>query len=194
MMKKAVAIIPARGGSKRIPKKNIRPFFGKPMIQYSIDAALRSELFERVIVSADTDEIRKIAEQLGAESPFDRPAKLADDFTPLADVVYHSLEWLRDSQHQFYNYACCILATAPFIRAEDLKRGYEVLKNSGVSSVVPVTSFPYPIFRALQVDKNSLAGARVISFQRFTRSFPRCRAILLVRCKSIHDTKASFHA
>jgi len=148
---KAVAIIPARGGSKRIPHKNVKSFFGKPMIQYSIEAALRSGLFDEVIVSTDDAEIKKIAEDLGARVPFERPTTLADDFTPLAGVVAHSLQYLRDNEGKDYEAACCILATAPFIHVDDLKKGYRLLSDMKAPAVVPVTSFAFPIFRALKI-------------------------------------------
>lgn len=150
---KSVAIIPARGGSKRIPKKNVKTFFGKPMIQYSIEAATKSGLFSEVIVSTDDPEIQKIAEKLGARVPFNRPQNLADDFTPLAGVVAHSLEYLAAEEQKSFETCCCILATAPFINIEDLKRGFQLLKESGAPSVVPVTSFAFPIFRALKTSE-----------------------------------------
>ena len=110
-----VAIIPARGGSKRIPRKNIRPFVGKPIIGYSIEAALQSQLFDRVIVSTDDAEIASVAKAYGAEVPFFRPAELADDFTGTNAVVKQCLEWLNTQKYPV-DYACCIYATAPFVQ------------------------------------------------------------------------------
>jgi pseudaminic acid cytidylyltransferase len=146
-----VAIIPARGGSKRIPGKNIKPFAGRPIIAWSIEAARNCGLFDRIIVSTDSAEIGAAARQCGAETPFVRPAALADDFTTTAAVVEHAVGWLREHD-EAVNSVCCIYATAPFIRPEDLRSGYELLVNRGVSSVFPVTSYPSSIFRALKIE------------------------------------------
>lgn len=156
-MKKSIAIIPARGGSKRLPGKNIKPFHGKPIIQYSIEAALSSGLFTKVIVTTDSDEIAKVARAAGAEVPFVRPENLADDFTPLAGVVHHALEYFVNAGENF-DYACCLLATAPFIQAKYLKEGFEKIRETNASSVFPVTSFEFPIFRALKIgDEGTLS-------------------------------------
>jgi len=145
-----IAIIPARGGSKRIPRKNIKIFSGKPMIAYSIEAALRSQLFDRVIVSTDDRAITQIAKESGAEVPFTRPEELSDDHTPTAPVVKHALDWLI-GEGAIIQYACCIYATAPFLQAKYLRRGYEVIRESKAASVFSVTTFPFPIFRALRI-------------------------------------------
>ncbi|MBU4263796.1 MAG: pseudaminic acid cytidylyltransferase [Proteobacteria bacterium] len=145
-----VAIIPARGGSKRIVGKNIKPFMGKPVIAYSIEAARLSGLFDRIIVSTDAEEIAAVAREFGAETPFVRPAALADDFATTAVVVEHAVRWLRE-RNDPVRYVCCIYATAPFIRPADLRAGYELLVGRGVSSVFPVTSYPSSIFRALKI-------------------------------------------
>jgi pseudaminic acid cytidylyltransferase len=145
-----VAIIPARGGSKRIVGKNIKPFMGKPVIAYSIEAARLSGLFDRIIVSTDAEEIAAVAREFGAETPFIRPAALADDFTTTAAVVEHAVRWLLVQSYSV-RYVCCIYATAPFIRPTDLRAGYELLTGYGVSSVFPVTSYPSSIFRALKI-------------------------------------------
>lgn len=147
-----VAIIPARGGSKRIPRKNIRQFFGKPIIAYSITAALSSRLFDRVIVSTDDEEIAAIARNSGAETPFLRPKNLADDFTGTNEVVRHALDWLRNNGMRA-EYACCIYATAPFIRVDFLREGFEKLVGSSKSFAFSVTSFPFPIQRAIRVTR-----------------------------------------
>ncbi|MEO5354376.1 MAG: pseudaminic acid cytidylyltransferase [Magnetococcus sp. XQGC-1] len=154
-----VAIIPARGGSKRIPRKNIRPFFGKPMIAYAIEVALAAELFDRVIVSTDDDEIADVASAWGAEAPFRRPAALANDFAGTTEVVKHALQWLN-TQGPSMEYACCIYATVPFLQREFLREGYEKLLASGASYAFSVTSFSSPIQRALRID----AAGRVASF------------------------------
>jgi pseudaminic acid cytidylyltransferase len=146
-----VAIIPARGGSKRIPKKNIRLFEGKPIIAYSIEAAKRTALFEKIIVSTDSDEIATVAVKYGAEAPFRRPSSLSDDYTGTGAVVWHAVDWLRNNGTAA-NYVCCIYATASLIRPEFIVNGYELLRRSSVTSVVSVTTFPSPIFRALKLN------------------------------------------
>jgi pseudaminic acid cytidylyltransferase len=145
-----VAIIPARGGSKRIPGKNVRPFLGRPLIAYSIAAACESRLFDRILVSTDSEEIARVATELGAEAPFRRPAELSDDHTPTDPVLQHALRWL-ESQGTPADYFCCIYATAPFVRAEDIRRGFQLLRDTGAATAFSVTSFPYPIFRALRI-------------------------------------------
>jgi len=148
---KNVAIIPARGGSKRIPRKNIKNFHGKPMMAWPIEAAQKSELFDRIIVSTDDEEIAQVARDYGAEIPFMRPKELADDYTGTNAVVKHALEWLRENDY-FAQYACCIYATAPFIKVEYLQAGYEKLLSSGKDYVFSVTNFPFPIQRAIRVN------------------------------------------
>ncbi len=145
-----VAIIPARGGSKRISKKNIRLFAGKPIIAYSILAAKASNLFSRVIVSTDSDDIAKTARTYGAEVPFKRPAKLSDDFTATAPVIVHALNWLAE-QDKVPEYFCCIYATAPFLKPEYLKKGLDLLKSKDATTCFAVTLFSYPVFRALKI-------------------------------------------
>ncbi|MBA3015311.1 MAG: pseudaminic acid cytidylyltransferase [Proteobacteria bacterium] len=144
-----VAIIPARGGSKRIPGKNIKPFAGKPIIAYSIEAALTSSLFDRVIVSTDSQEIAAIARVHGAETPFVRPDELADDFTTTADVLLHALNWLT-AQQSPPSQICCLYATAPFVQPRYLKQGLDLLLTSKAASVFSVTSYPASIYRALK--------------------------------------------
>jgi pseudaminic acid cytidylyltransferase len=149
----AVAIIPARGGSKRIPEKNIRVFAGKPIISYSIEAAKTSALFDRIIVSTDSDNIARIAVSHGAETPFRRPTDLSDDFTPTAPVILHALEWLAQNG-AMPTYFCCLYATAPFLTAHYLKQGLRILKEFNCTVCFAVTSFPFPIERALKIDKS----------------------------------------
>jgi pseudaminic acid cytidylyltransferase len=145
-----LAVIQARGGSKRIPRKNLRPFMGKPIIAYSIEAARRSALFDRIVVSTEDAEIGEVAAGLGAEVPFRRPAALADDRTGIAPVVKHALQWFVE--HGFaVEYACCILATAPFLSARQLRLGFEKLAASDKSFVVSVTSYQFPIQRAVRI-------------------------------------------
>ncbi len=148
-----VAIIPARGGSKRIPKKNIRFFAGQPIISYSIRAAQEAQLFDHIIVSTDSDEIVKIAKSYGAEVPFMRPAELADDLTHVDAVVLHALKWLIYHGQQV-NYVCCILPTSPLMLSKYIQKGLELLKENEATSAFPVTTFPSTIFRALRINDN----------------------------------------
>ena len=152
-MKKAVAIIPARGGSKRIPRKNIKLFHGKPLISYSIEAALKSNLFEKVIVSTDDEEIAKIAIEYGAEVPFIRPNELSDDFTGTGAVISHAIVYLKE-QGENYDFACTIYATAPFLQQKYLIEGFEKLKKSNAKSAFSCTSMPFPIQRTFKITSN----------------------------------------
>ncbi|PHQ58173.1 MAG: pseudaminic acid cytidylyltransferase [Sulfurimonas sp.] len=147
------AIIPARGGSKRIPRKNIKDFFGKPLIAYSIKTALDSKLFEKVIVSTDDEEIAKIAREYGAEVPFMRSKELSDDFTGTGDVIKDALEYLK-SQGEEYRYVCTIYATAPLLDVKYLIKGFEVLKNSNAHMVFSATSMPFPIQRTFKLTED----------------------------------------
>jgi len=148
-----VAVIPARGGSKRIPQKNIKKFRGKPMIAWSIDAARKSELFDYIIVSTDDVEIAKIAKDLGAEVPFIRPAELSNDHTATRPVIIHAIEAIEKIYGR-PDYVCCIYATAPFIQPEDLIDGFNKLSAEGSDFAFSVTSFPFPIQRAIKVTGN----------------------------------------
>lgn len=145
-----LAIIPARGGSKRIPRKNIRAFHGKPIIAYSIEAARKSGLFDRVIVSTDDEEIAVVARQYGAEIPFMRPPELSDDHTGTAAVVNHAIRWFQQ-QRQPVGHVCCIYATAPFVRVDDLQQGFDRLVRGGACFAFSVTSFAFPIQRAIRL-------------------------------------------
>ncbi len=147
-----VAIITARGGSKRIPGKNTRLFSAKPIIAYSIRAAIESGLFDRVIVSTDSDKIAAIAEDYGADVPFRRPANLSDDLTATAPVLEHALKWLGE-HGGVPDYACCIYPTAPFVRKRYLAEGFEALKEFGCTTTFSATSFAFPIFRSLKIDE-----------------------------------------
>lgn len=164
-----VAIIPARGGSKRIPRKNIRDFLGKPMIAWSIDVALQSQLFERVIVSTDDPEIREISLANGAEVPFQRPEELANDHAPTLPVIRHAVEWLEKSGTPVST-ACCIYATAPFLRATYLKQGYDTLiQTPGLDFTFSITPFGFPIFRALKKEDSGQISM-IWPDKEFTRS------------------------
>ncbi|MDJ0641195.1 MAG: pseudaminic acid cytidylyltransferase [Erythrobacter sp.] len=149
-----IAIIPARGGSKRIPRKNIKAFAGKPMIGYAIEAALACEAITRVIVTTDDDEIAAIAEDFGAEVPFRRPEELADDITPTVPVIQHAINACRTRGFEF-DYACCIYPGVPFIRTDDLAEALALLiEQGGEGYTFPVTGFPSPIQRALKREES----------------------------------------
>lgn len=152
-MNKAVAIIPARGGSKRIPRKNIKTFHGLPLIAYSIQTALASKLFEKVIVSTDDEEIAHIAKIYGAEVPFLRPKELSDDFTGTGVVVNHALQFLQN-QRESYGFVCTIYATAPFLQEKYIIEGFEKLKNSTARNAFSCTSMPFPIQRTFKITPN----------------------------------------
>lgn len=150
------AIIPARGGSKRILLKNIRSFRGKPIIGYSIEAAKQSGCFDRIIVSTDHEEIATIARDFGAEVPFIRPAELCDDFTGTGPIIGHAIKWLQD-KGEYYDYICCIYATAPFLAASDLQKGMEALhKDTEKSYAFSVARFSYPVQRGFTIDKENI--------------------------------------
>jgi len=153
-----LAVIPARGGSKRIPHKNIRSFFGKPIIAYSIEQALASDLFDHVIVSTDDEAIASVAREYGAETPFIRPAELADDYTGTNAVVKHAIKWYQE-QGQRVSLACCIYATAPFIKYKHLRDGHDKLINSENLFAFSVTDFSFPIQRALRITENGYVDA-----------------------------------
>ena len=145
-----LAVIPARGGSKRIPGKNVRPFAGKPIIAWSIDAARASGLFDRIVVSTDDEKIAEVARKWGAATPFLRPAELADDITGTDAVTRHAIDWIAMHEGPV-DVACCLYATAPFIDAKTLRRGLEKLQAEGAAFAMSVTTFPFPIQRALRI-------------------------------------------
>lgn len=147
---KNLCIIPARGGSKRIPRKNIKDFLGKPIIAYSIEAALNSGLFDEVMVSTDDEEIAAIAEQYGASVPFMRSAETANDFATTRDVLNEVLFQYK-SMGKIFDAICCIYATAPLITSADLITAHNLLKESFFTCVYPVVEFSYPIWRCLDV-------------------------------------------
>lgn len=151
-----IAIIPARGGSKRIPRKNVRPFCGQPLIAYSIAAARQSGLFDHIIVSTDDEEIGAIARACGATTPFVRPPELANDHATTVPVIKHAIAWVQ--QHLGpVEHACCIYATAPFIQASALKAAYALLIEKQVRGYVfSATTFPFPIQRAFKVGQDGL--------------------------------------
>ncbi|MFY9143265.1 pseudaminic acid cytidylyltransferase [Sulfuricurvum sp.] len=147
-----IAIIPARGGSKRIPRKNIKSFCGKPIIAYSIEAAQKSGLFDRIVITTDDEEIAELARSYGAEVPFMRPKELSDDHTATIPVIAHAIQTLQD-QGSIIDAACCIYATAPFIRPDDIAEAYHALIEHHKSYAFPLTTFPFPIFRGVKRDE-----------------------------------------
>ena len=155
-----IAVIPARGGSKRIPRKNIRGFAGKPMISYAIDTALASGMFDHVVVSSDDQEIIDIARTCGAEAPFLRPATLADDYTPTVPVITHAVNACIEIGWKI-DHVCCIYPSVPFIEIEDLLRAFSLLVGSDAAFSFPVTEFPAAIQRALR----RLPNGRMEPFQ-----------------------------
>ncbi|MEZ9713371.1 pseudaminic acid cytidylyltransferase [Vibrio cyclitrophicus] len=148
-----IAIIPARGGSKRIPRKNIKAFHGKPMLAYSIEAAVVSGCFDKVIVSTDDAEIAEVAKKYGAEVPFLRPVDISDDYATTMDVMEHAIRWCK-SEGWDLEAVCCLYATAPFVLPEDLQKGYELLRDTSVQFAFSATSFPFPIQRAIKLDNS----------------------------------------
>ncbi|OGQ51896.1 MAG: pseudaminic acid cytidylyltransferase [Deltaproteobacteria bacterium RIFCSPLOWO2_02_FULL_53_8] len=144
-----IAIIPARGGSKRIPRKNIKPFYGKPMIAWSIEAAKASGLFDHIIVSTDDTEIAEVARQWGAEVPFIRPAELSNDYAGTTEVIAHATQWALNQGFDL-EAVCCIYATAPFVQVSDLMRGWKALESGNWAYAFTVTDFAAPVFRSFK--------------------------------------------
>nr|WP_059391707.1 pseudaminic acid cytidylyltransferase [Pseudomonas toyotomiensis] len=155
-----LAVIPARGGSKRIPRKNIKPFCGKPMIAWSIEAALQSGCFDAVIVSTDDAEIAEIAKAHGAQVPFMRPPELSDDHTGTIPVIRHAVEWFI-ANGEAPEQVCCIYATAPFVTAESIRDGLRILQQTSADYAFTVTSYAFPIQRAVRLTESG----RVEMFQ-----------------------------
>src|SRR5690554_5074439 len=154
---KNLAIIPARGGSKRIPRKNIKDFLGKPIIAYSIETALQSGLFDEIMVSTDDEEIASIAIELGASVPFLRSVEQSNDHATLADVI-DEVKNRYLSLGRNFDYICCILPTAPFITIELLKKSYmSISTNDKINSIRPVIRFSYPIQRAVKLDEGKIS-------------------------------------
>lgn len=149
-----LAVIPARGGSKRIPRKNIKMFHGQPMIAWSIQAAIDSGCFDEVWVSTDDEEIAEVAQVYGAKVPFLRPVHLSDDFATTADVMSHAVEEFGKINHALPDYICCLYATAPFVIKADLVQGLEKIKNnSNLNYVFSATTYPFPIQRAIKLNE-----------------------------------------
>lgn len=159
-----IAVIPARGGSKRIPRKNIRLFAGKPMIGHSIEAAQQSRLFDQIVVSTDDPEISAVARECGALVPFTRPAELADDHTGTTEVMAHAVDWLTAHSTPAIE-VCCIYPTAPFIQGEDLREGLQLLQSGLWRYVFAATRFAAPVQRAFS--QNSAGGVEMLFPEKF---------------------------
>lgn len=163
-----LAVIPARGGSKRIPRKNIKSFCGKPMIAWSIEAALASGCLDRVVVSTDDPEIAEVAKSAGAETPFVRPADLSGDHAGTLPVIAHAIRWFQDAGEEPKE-VCCIYATAPFVQPQDLVAGLETLLTAGADYAFSATAYPFPIQRAFRL--TGTGGAEMANPEQFsTRS------------------------
>jgi len=173
-----LAIIPARGGSKRIHRKNIKDFLGKPIIVYSIEAALKSGLFNEVMVSTDDEEIAEVARQYGAKVPFMRTSLAANDYATLKDVIHEVLNTYKENGNEFA-YTCCILATCPLLQSKDIVAAFELLQSSDFTIVYPVVQFSYPIWRCLDLEENG-------SMKRHWPEFENSRSQDLP--KEYHDT------
>lgn len=154
---KNLCIIPARGGSKRIPRKNIKPFMGKPIIAYSIEAALNSGLFDEVMVSTDDVEFAEVAKQFGAAVPFLRSEKTANDYAGLTDVIDEVIATYKEKGIIFDNY-CCLLSTAPFVNSDLLKQSYDLFVEKEFDTLRPIVRFDYPIQRAYRMDEDNVVS------------------------------------
>tara|TARA_B110000503_G_C6954902_1_gene332566 strand:+ start:71 stop:754 length:684 start_codon:yes stop_codon:yes gene_type:complete len=148
-----IAIIPARGGSKRILRKNIKIFNGKPVIAWAIIAAQKSKIFDIILVSTDDDEIKSVAEKYGAIVPFIRPANIADAHTPTVPVISHAVKEI-DRLYQYVEYACCIYPCNPFLLVSDLVKAFDMIKSTGVDFVYPIVEYPHSVFRSMRKSTN----------------------------------------
>jgi N-acylneuraminate cytidylyltransferase len=209
---KILAIIPARGGSKRIPRKNIKDFLGQPIIKYSIEAAIKSRCFDELMVSTDDKEIAGIAAKFGAKVPFFRSAKNSDDNATTAEVIAEVISEYR-KRGMIFDYVCCLYATAPFVTTEKILMAKKLLESSGADCVLPVTKFGFPIQRSFKIDSNGYlklnwpknitvrsqdlepmyhdAGQfyflKVIGFLKFKRMFPQDTKPLIVPESEVQD-------
>lgn len=168
MSDRRIAIITARGGSKRIPNKNIKDFCGKPIIAYSIKAALESQLFSEVMVSTDSEKIAEIAKEYGAEVPFLRSAKTSDDYATTADVIVEVLKAYQE-RNQHFMYACCLYPTAPFVTPRKLKEAMKIMEEKEPIEIMPVVQFSCPPQRSLVIDEDGNMGYRYPEY-RLSRS------------------------
>lgn len=149
----SVALIPARGGSKRIPRKNIRLFHGRPMIAWAIAAAKESKVFDRIIVSTDDEEIAEVSREHGAEVPFTRPSEISGDSAITDEVLVHALDWL-DDKDTLPEFLCCIYPAVPFLKGDDIQKMFTVMNLFKACSVLTVTHYAHPIWRALKIESS----------------------------------------
>jgi len=168
-----LAVLPARGGSTRVPRKNIRLFCGKPMIAWPIAAAIESDVFDRIIVSTDDQEIADVARACGAQAPFTRPAEISDDYAGTTPVVAHAINWAVD-QGWAVDEVCCLYPTAPMVRAPDIVDGMRKLLAGDWDFVFTATDYPSPIFRAFQeTESGSLEMFFPEHFRARSQDLPR---------------------
>ena len=195
-MNDCLAIIPARGGSKRIPKKNIKFFCGKPIIYYSIKAALTSNCFDKVIVSTDDKTTAKIALNYGAEVPFKRPKKLSNDKATTSEVINHSINFYKNKGINF-NYVCCIYPTAPFLSKSNLIKGYNLIKQKKYDFVLTVTEYSHPIQRSFKILKKGglkIQNPKLMSkpTNNFEKIYHDAGKFYFGKCKSFLKKKLFF--
>ncbi len=150
-----IAIIPARKNSKRIKNKNIKNFYGKPIISYAIKYAKESKLFDRIIVSSDSKKIIKIAKNFGAEAPFVRPKKFSTDKALTIDVIKHAIKWLKEKQIN-PKYICCIYPASPLLKAEDLKKSFLIARKNKYDFIISSSKFSYPIERSFEIKNKKI--------------------------------------
>ena len=193
MKEKCLAVITARGGSKRIPRKNIKEFLGKPIIAYSIEAAIKSGIFEEVMVSTDDNEIKEIAEQFGAIVPFMRSAETSNDMAMTHEVVIEVINEYKKLGRQF-EYVCCIYPTAPFLTPGKLEKGIELLTTTGVDGVVPVVPFSFPPQRAFLIRDNNvmynMPENRLVRSQDLEKWYHDCGQFYFVRTQKFLEEKS----
>jgi len=194
-MGKSIAIITARGGSKRIPKKNIKDFLGYPIIKYSIDAAIQSKCFDEVMVSTDDKEIAEIAIKFGAKVPFFRSPLNSNDFSGTAEVLVEVINEYKKIGHEF-EFLCCIYPTAPFTSAFKINNAMNSLIDSDADCVLPVTRFSYPIQRALKIENNFVQMIWPENYQSRSQdlmpAYHDCGQFYCLRTKSLLEQKKLF--
>jgi N-acylneuraminate cytidylyltransferase len=189
-----VVIIPARGGSKRIPRKNIRLFHGKPIISYAIQCAKESQLFDRIIVSTDDQEIASVAQKFGAEVPFVRSTKNADDFATTSDVLLEVLGQLQTT-HELPEWACCLYPTTPLLIHTDLRNARETFLESNADVLLAATRFDFPIQRAFELDSEKLVHLRepeaiAMRSQDLTPTYHDAGAFYFFNCRGLMERKS----
>ena len=194
-MAKNLCIIPARGGSKRIPRKNIKNFLGKPIIAYSIEAAIESGIFEEIMVSTEDQEIAVVAKNYGAKVPFFRSNKNADDFATTVDVLLEVIEQYDKLNRRFDN-VCCIYPTAPFATKEKLEQAYTKLESEDFDAIFPVLEYSYPIQRALKLNNSKVSlfypENETVRSQDFDNSYHDSGQFYFLKTKRFLKTKTVF--